>query len=146
MQGGRRQTKAEPEGRGSPAELVDCRATVERSKLEAMVEPTGQQPRRNPGEGSRGKLRPRQRWRMAVPPRSHRIDGGLRVSRGAARRQQWRRQEWVGGRDFGERALEGALEARALEDTFGERALEGALEARALENAFGEQAQEPSMG
>ncbi len=42
MQDGRRQTKAEPEGRGSPAELVDCRATAERRELGAMVEPTDQ--------------------------------------------------------------------------------------------------------
>ncbi len=42
VQDGRRQTKAEPEGQGSPAELVDCRATVERRELGAMVEPTGQ--------------------------------------------------------------------------------------------------------
>ncbi len=48
-----------------------------------------------PWRRSRGKLRPRRRWRMAVARRSHRIDGGLRVSRGAARRQRWRRQEWV---------------------------------------------------
>ncbi len=36
---------------------------------------------------------------VAVPRGSHRIDGGLRASRGASRRQQWRRrQERVGGR------------------------------------------------
>ncbi len=49
---------------------------------------------------SQGILRPRRRWRMAVPRSSHRIDGGLRASRGAARRQRRRRQERVGGRAF----------------------------------------------
>ncbi len=34
---------------------------------------------------------------MADPRHSHRTDGGLRASRGAARRQQWRMQEWVRG-------------------------------------------------
>ncbi len=57
---------------------------------------------------------------------SHRIDVGLRVSRGAARRQRWKRQEQVGGRSYvclwdssaelmeWELTLEGALEAWAL--------------------------------
>ncbi len=35
---GRRPTKAEPEGRGSPVELVDRRVTVEERKLGAEVE------------------------------------------------------------------------------------------------------------
>ncbi len=35
-------TKAEPEGRGNPAELVDCRATVEKRELGATVKPKGQ--------------------------------------------------------------------------------------------------------
>ncbi|KAL0195256.1 hypothetical protein M9458_008828, partial [Cirrhinus mrigala] len=35
------QTKAEPEGRGSPVEPVDCRAMVKRRQLGAMVEPLG---------------------------------------------------------------------------------------------------------
>ncbi len=65
-------------------------------------------PRRSPGlRGWRrrwGKLQSRRHWRMAVPWGSHRIDGGLRASRGAARRQRWRRQERVG--IFEERALE----------------------------------------
>ncbi len=54
---------------------------------------------------------------MAVPRGSHRNDDGLRASRGAARRQRWRRQE-QGGRAgiFEERALEGTFEERALED------------------------------
>ncbi len=56
------------------------------------------------------------RWRMAVPRSLHRIDGGLRVSRGAARRQ-WRRQERVGVvAIFEERALDDTSEERALED------------------------------
>ncbi len=101
VQDGRHQTKAEPEGRGSRAELVDCRATVERRELGPMVEPTGQRAEGLGGwRGSRGKLRPPRRWRMAVPPSSHRIDGRLRASRGAARWQRWRRQERVGGREF----------------------------------------------
>ncbi len=35
-----------------------------------------------------------------MPPGSHRTDKGLRVSGGAARPQQWRREERVGGRPF----------------------------------------------
>ncbi len=42
MQDGRRQTKAEPEGRGSPAEPVNRWATAERRELGAMVELAGQ--------------------------------------------------------------------------------------------------------
>ncbi len=37
---------------------------------------------------------------MADSRGSHRTDGGLRVSRGAASQQQWRRQERVGGQAF----------------------------------------------
>ncbi len=56
------------------------------------------------------------RWRMVVLRSLHRIDGGLRVSRGAARRQ-WRRQERVGVvAIFEERALDDTSEERALED------------------------------
>ncbi len=80
MQDGRHQTKAEPEGRGSLAELVDCRATVERRELGPMVEPTGQRaeaesgPRRLEAEsretpttatledGSPAKLAPHRWW------------------------------------------------------------------------------------
>ncbi len=36
------QTMAEPEREGSPAELMNCRATVERRELGAMAEPKGQ--------------------------------------------------------------------------------------------------------
>ncbi len=38
---GRRPTKAEPEGRGSPVELVDRWVTVEARELGAEVEPLG---------------------------------------------------------------------------------------------------------
>ncbi len=38
---GQSQTKAEPEGRGSPAEPVDCRATAERRELGAMMGAAG---------------------------------------------------------------------------------------------------------
>ncbi len=96
VQDGRSQTKAEPEGRGSPEELVDCQATVEKRELGAMVEPTGQRPeveaesRETPTtleDGSPAKLPPHRWW-------------GLRVNRGAARRQRGRRQERVEGRAF----------------------------------------------
>ncbi len=40
---GRRPTKAEPEGRGSPVELVDRWVTVEARELGAEVEPLGLQ-------------------------------------------------------------------------------------------------------
>jgi len=38
---GRRLTKVEPEGRGSPVEQVGCRATVETRELGAKAEPPG---------------------------------------------------------------------------------------------------------
>ncbi len=87
MQDGRCQTKVEPEGQGSPVEPEDRWAMVERRELGAMVEPAGQraEAESGPRRRSRGKLRPRRRWRMAVPRSSHRIDGGLRTSRGTAR-------------------------------------------------------------
>ncbi len=50
----RRQTKAEPEGRGSPAEPVDCRAMAERRELGAMVEPLGRRAEAEAGGVGKG--------------------------------------------------------------------------------------------
>ncbi len=73
---------------------------------------------------------------MAVPWGSHRIDGGLRASRGAARRQRWRRQERVGGREFSRsghwRALARSRHWRALARSQHWRALARSRHWRAL--------------
>ncbi len=87
VQDGRRQIKAEPEGQRSLAEPVDRWATTERRELRGWRQ-------------TQGMLQPWRRWRIAVPRSSHRINGGLRASRGAAKRQWRRRQERVGGQAF----------------------------------------------
>ncbi len=81
---GRCLTKAEPEGRGSPVELVDRWVMMEARELGAEVEPLGLQTETESGPRRRrwGKLQSRRHWRMAVPWGSHHIDGGLRASRG----------------------------------------------------------------
>ncbi len=93
-------------GMREPVELVDRWVTVEARELGADVEPLGLRT-----EAESGPRRLEAEVRETPTPAtledgSHRIDGGLRASRGAAKRQRWRRI-------FEERALEGALEARS---------------------------------
>ncbi len=94
---GRRPTKAEPEGQGSPAELEDLRVTQMR-ELGAMVEPMG---RWAEVESRTQRLRRRQgilqswcRWRLADPWQTHNTDGGLRLSWGTGIMQQQRGRRW----------------------------------------------------
>ncbi len=71
-----------------------------------MVEPAGQRAEAESSEAGGGVEGTSDHgdaggWqsRRARGPSAHH-DGGLRASRGAARRQRWRRQEWVGGQAF----------------------------------------------
>ncbi len=75
---GQRPTKAEPEGWGSPVELVDQWVTVEARELGAEVEPLGLRAEAESGPRRRrwGILQPRRCWRMADPRGSHHTDGG----------------------------------------------------------------------
>ncbi len=129
MQDGRRQTKAEPEGRGSPAEPVDRWATAERRELGAMVEPAGQ---RAEAESGPRRLEPESRETSTTATLEDGSPAKLAPHRWWAEGEQRGYQTTaveeaeVGGMVgiFEERALEGALEARALECTFEERVLE----------------------
>ncbi len=75
------------EGRGA-ARGVESRGgaggTMDRSGEEGARSHWADGPRRSPGQGI---LQPRHRWRLAEPRQSQRTDGGLRMSRGADRKQ-----------------------------------------------------------
>ncbi len=127
VQDGRGQTKAEPEGRGSPAEPVDRWATAERREARSHggaggstgrdgVRASEAESRETPTtatleDGSPAELAPHRWW----------AEGEQRGCQTTAVEEAE-----VGGRVgiFEERALEGALEAWALECTFEERVLE----------------------
>ncbi len=66
---GRRLTKAEPEGRGSPVELVGGRTTVETREPGAKVQPMVRSPGLGGWRWSQGILTPGWSWRLEVPRR-----------------------------------------------------------------------------